>query len=75
MEENEIIKDGNTNKILINFIIDVPYFYDDSIINTIILGINQYVHIKNDINVSQKQKNELLMNIQRELDNLIVLDD
>ena len=74
MEENEQIN-GDTYKISVNFIVDVPRYYDDSIINTIVLGLNEYMHIKNESSISQKRKNELLMNIQREIDSLIILDE
>ena len=74
MGENEPINES-TSRILMRFIIDVPYHCEDSIINTIILELNEYIHIKSESNIPQRVKNELLMNIQRELDSLIRLDE
>lgn len=75
MEENNKTKTGDTYKIRITFDIDVPRNMEDSIFNSIIMGIHQYKMIKEDIYIPQKNKNELLMNIQREIDNLIILDE
>lgn len=75
MEENNKLKTGDTFKIRINFDIDVPRNMEDSIVNSIIMGIHEYKMIKEDTYIPQKYKNELLMNIQREIDNLIILDE
>lgn len=75
MEENNKIKTGDTFKIRITFDIDVPRNMEDSIFNSIIMGIYDYKMIKEDRNIPQKYKNKLLMNIQRETDNLLILNE
>lgn len=71
-EEEQKITTGNTFKIRITFDIDVPRNIRESIFNSIILGLREYKSIEEDFSVEQKYKNELLMNIQSEIDNLMI---
>ena len=74
MEENKSTK----QPLRITFKIDIPETINDSIFNSIILGLCDYINMKDvefrDID-KQKLLNDILMKVQHQIDDLIILED
>lgn len=74
---NNKTQNGNTFKLEITFEIDVPKNFKTSVLNSIILGLQEY-RIKeeedwnNETELKIKVQNDLLMRIQSEIEQLIV---
>lgn len=74
---NNKTQNGNTFKLGITFEIDVPKDFKTSVLNSIILGLQEY-RIKeeedwnNETDLKIKVQNDLLMRIQSEIEQLIV---
>lgn len=67
----------STQKRIINFEIDVPTNFEESVFNSIILGLleyeaRKYDEWKTDLDVKVKIQNDLLMRIQSEIEQLII---
>lgn len=76
MENDGKISNGNTFKLGISFDIDVPKNFNESVFNSIILGLVEYKNLEKeewntDIELKIKLKNDLIMRIQSELEQLI----
>lgn len=72
MEEN---KKFETYKYTLCFDIDVPRNLEESIFNSIIIGINQFKYMKDDGETTYRIRNNLLMKIQEELDQLMIPEE
>ena len=76
MENDGKISNGNTFKLGISFDIDVPKNFNESVFNSIILGLVEYKNLQKeewntDLELKIKLKNDLIMRIQSELEQLI----
>lgn len=76
MENDGKISNGNTFKLGISFDIDVPKNFNESVFNSIILGLVEYKNLEKeewntDLELKIKIKNNLIMRIQSELEQLI----
>lgn len=76
MENDGKISNGNTFKLGISFDIDVPKDFNESVFNSIILGLVEYKNLEKeewntDLELKIKLKNDLIMRIQSELEQLI----
>lgn len=75
MENDDKISNGNTFKLGISFDIDVPKNFNESVFNSIILGLVEYKNLEEewntDLELKIKLKNDLIMRIQSELEQLI----
>ena len=76
MENEGKISNGNTFKLGISFDIDVPKNFNESVFNSIILGLVEYKNLEKeewntDLELKIKLKNDLIMRIQSELEQLI----
>lgn len=76
MENDGKISNGNTFKLGISFDIDVPKNFNESVFNSIILGLVEYKNLEKeewntDLELKIKIKNDLIMKIQSELEQLI----
>lgn len=76
MENDGKISNGNTFKLGISFDIDVPKNFNESVFNSIILGLVEYKNLEKeewntDLELKIKLKNYLIMRIQSELEQLI----
>lgn len=76
MENDGKISNGNTFKLGISFDIDVPKNFNESVFNSIILGLVEYKNLEEeewntDLELKIKLKNDLIMRIQSELEQLI----
>lgn len=76
MENDDKISNGNTFKLGISFDIDVPKNFNESVFNSIILGLVEYKNLEKeewntDLELKIKLKNDLIMRIQSELEQLI----
>lgn len=76
MENDGKISNGNTFKLGISFDIDVPKNFNESVFNSIILGLVEYKNLEKeewntDLELKIKIKNGLIMRIQSELEQLI----
>nr|DAT72576.1 MAG TPA: hypothetical protein [Caudoviricetes sp.] len=76
MENDGKISNGNTFKLGISFDIDVPKNFNESVFNSIILGLVEYKNLEKeewntDLELKIKLKNDLIMRIQSELEQLI----
>ncbi|MBS1340492.1 MAG: hypothetical protein HP028_04860 [Clostridia bacterium] len=76
MENDGKISNGNTFKLGISFDIDVPKNFNESVFNSIILGLVEYKNLEKeewntDLELKIKIKNDLIMRIQSELEQLI----
>ena len=69
MEEN---KKFETNKYTLCFDIDVPKNFEESIFNSIIIGIHQFKYMKDDGETTYRDRNNMLIKIQEELDQLMI---
>ncbi len=72
MEENKKFK---TCKYTLGFDIDVPRNLEESIFNSIIIGIHQFKYMKDDGETTYRDRNNLLMKIQEELDQLMIPEE
>lgn len=76
MENDGKISNGNTFKLGISFDIDVPKNFNESVFNSIILGLVEYKNLEKeewntDLELKIKLKNDLIIRIQSELEQLI----
>ena len=76
MENDGKISNGNTFKLGISFDIDVPKNFNESVFNSIIIGLVEYKNLEKeewntDLELKIKLKNDLIMRIQSELEQLI----
>ena len=76
MENDGKISNGNTFKLGISFDIDVPKNFNESVFNSIILGLVEYKNLEKeewntDLELKIKINNDLIMRIQSELEQLI----
>ena len=76
MENDGKISNGNTFKLGISFDIDVPKNFNETVFNSIILGLVEYKNLEKeewntDLELKIKIKNDLIMRIQSELEQLI----
>lgn len=76
MENDGKVSNGNTFKLGISFDIDVPKNFNESVFNSIILGLVEYKNLEKeewntDLELKIKLKNDLIMRIQSELEQLI----
>lgn len=76
MENDGKISNGNTFKLGISFDIDVPKDFNESVFNSIILGLVEYKNLEKEewntnLELKIKLKNDLIMRIQSELEQLI----
>lgn len=76
MENDGKISNGNTFKLGISFDIDIPKNFNESVFNSIILGLVEYKNLEKeewntDLELKIKIKNDLIMRIQSELEQLI----
>lgn len=76
MENDGKISNGNTFKLGISFDIDVPKNFNESVFNSIILELVEYKNLEKeewntDLELKIKLKNDLIMRIQSELEQLI----
>lgn len=76
MENDGKVSNGNTFKLGISFDIDVPKNFNESVFNSIILGLVEYKNLEKeewntDLELKIKFKNDLIMRIQSELEQLI----
>jgi hypothetical protein len=76
MENDGKVSNGNTFKLGISFDIDVPKNFNESVFNSIILGLVEYKNLEKeewntDPELKIKLKNDLIMRIQSELEQLI----
>lgn len=68
MEDNT--EKYKTYKIGIMFEIDVPKDMQKSILNSVVIGINDYKNMMDDFNIPIEAKNDLITRIQNELEQL-----